>query len=199
MTYALRRYVPIALPFCFFLSFATYGEAMKQPDVKLNPSPRMRYEITATLHGVPGHLDLVEGHVDYEVSNPACVPMTPVMGATVVPQKSVPVTFQRAGEDVYKGEIYLDRLQDEDYFGQGVCHWAVVGAAAGFRHGAVKFSPAIYKDDILGKRDVVKYFSHKSFENSERERTDIGASDPKAYTEAAATFTITLHASERLP
>ncbi|MDF3981087.1 hypothetical protein P3W24_03470 [Luteibacter sp. PPL201] len=171
---------------------------MKQPDVKLNPQPRMRYEITATIHGAPGALDAIEGHVDYEVSNPDCVPMTPVMGATVVPQKSVPVTFRRTGDNVYTGEIFLDRLQDEDYFNQGVCHWSVVGVAAAFRHGQVSFSPSIYKKDILGKHDVVKYFSHASYEHAERQRIDIGANDPQAF-QSNATFSITMHAAERLP
>lgn len=188
-----------ALLLAFFLTVPAYGEAMKQPDVKLNPQPRMRYEITATVHDAPGPFERIDGHVDYEVSNPACVPMTPVMGATVTPRKRVPVTFTRSGDGQFRGEIYMDYLQDEDYFGQGVCHWAVVGATADFHHRAVNFSPAIYKDDILGRHEVVKYFSKKSYEHADNERIDIGANDSSAFVDAAATFTITLHAAERLP
>lgn len=189
----------IALPLSLLLTLPAYGEAMKQPDVKLNPEPRMRYEITATVHGAPGPFERIDGHVDYEVSNPACVPMTPVMGATVVPRKRVPVTFARSGDGQFRGEIYMDYLKDEDYFGQGVCHWAVVGATADFHHREVNFSPAIYKDDILGNREVVKYFSKRSYEHADSERIDVGANDTSAFNDAAATFTITLHAAERLP
>ncbi|KAF1003517.1 MAG: hypothetical protein GAK28_04653 [Luteibacter sp.] len=195
-----RRHLPIALPLLsLFLTFPTYGEAMKQPEVKLNPEPRMRYEITVKVDGAPGQFDRIDGHVDYRVDNPACVPMTPVMGATVVPEKRLPVEFRKTGDNEYRGEIFMDRIQDEDYFGQGVCHWAVVGATADFHHGQVNFSPAIYKDDILGKHEVVKYFSRKSYQRSDDERIDTGANDTHAFNDPQATFSIRLHAAERLP
>lgn len=196
----LRRSLPIAIPMLFlFLTFPTYGEAMKQPEVKLNPEPRMRYEITVKVDGAPGQFDRIDGHVDYRVDNPACVPMTPVMGATVVPEKRLPVEFHKTAENEFRGEIFMDRIQDEDYFGHGVCHWAVVGATADFHHRQVNFSPAIYKEDILGKREVVKYFSHKSYQRADDERIDTGANEASAFNDPHATFSIRLHATERLP
>lgn len=181
------------------LSTHAYGASMKQPDVKLNPNPRMRYEITATVKGAPGAFERVEGSVDYKVTNGNCVPLTPVTGATVEPQKHLPIVFERVGDDTYKGVVYVDQIQDEDYFGLGVCHWSVVGASADFHHGEVNFSPAIYHDEIVGQKSVVKYFSERSYERSTRSRIDIGSASPSDFTDAGKVFSITLQATEKLP
>ncbi|WP_413623782.1 hypothetical protein [Luteibacter sp. Lutesp34] len=180
------------------LSTHAYGASMKQPDIKLNPNPRMRYEITATVKGAPGAFERIEGHIDYKVVNGACVPLTPISGATVEPQTQVPVVFERAGDNIFKGEIYVDRIQDEDYFGLGVCHWTVVGATADFHHGEVNFSPAIYHDDILAQKSVIRYFSERSYERSTRPRIDIGSMSPSDFTNAGAIFSITLKAVEKI-
>lgn len=188
------------------LTFSAYGASMKKPDIKLNPNPRMRYEITATVKGAPGTFDSMGGHVDYKVVNPACVPLTPFSGATVEPQKALPVVYERVSDGVYKGVVYVDQVQDEDYFGLGVCHWSIVGVTADFHHGKVNFSPGIDVKDILAGADVVHYFSFKSYENAQKSygnedegRIDIGDRSKSAYDEPERTFSITLEAVEKTP
>lgn len=171
-----------------------YGASVTKPDVKLNPDPRIRYEITATVIGAPGGFESVGGSVDYKVTNPASVPLTPVSDATVEPQKRLPVVFERVADGVYKGVVYIDQIQDEDYFGLGVCHWSIVGTSVEFHHDQVNFSPAIYLDDILNETNFVRYFSMKSYENSGHARINIGAPSRSAYDEPSRTFTITLKA-----
>lgn len=170
----------------------------KRPEIKLNQTPRMRYEIVATVEGAPGPFERIEGSIDYKVTNGSCVPLTPISGATVEPQTQLPVVFERVGENTFKGEIYVDRIQDEDYFGMGVCHWSVVGASADFHHGEVNFSPAIYHDDIVGQRSVVRYFSERSYDRSSRSRIDIGSSNKSDFTDAGRLFSITLKSMEKL-
>ena len=177
------------------LSPHAYGASVTKPDVKLNPDPRMSYEITATVTGAPGTFESVEGSVDYKVTNLASVPVTHGSGATVEPQKRVPVVFKRVAAGVYKGVVHLDQIQDEDYFGLGVCHWSIVGTSVDFHHDQVNFSPAIYLDDILNGTNFVRYFSIKSYENASRDRIDIGAPSKSAYDEPSRTFAITLKAS----
>lgn len=174
-----------------------YGATMKNPDIKLNPNPRMRYEITATVTGAPGGFESIGGSVDYKVTNPASVPLTPISGATVEPEKQLPVVFERVAEGVYKGVVYVDQIQDEDYFGLGVCHWSIVGASIDLHHDQVNFSPAIYLDDILSGTNFVRFFSLKSYENAGHARTDIGAPSKSAYDEPDRTFSITLKAAEK--
>jgi len=158
----------------------------------------MRYEITATVIDAPGTFERIEGHIDYKVLNGACVPLTPISGATVEPQTQSPVTFVRTGDNTFKGEIYVDRIQDEDYFGLGVCHWSVVGASVDFHHGEVNFSPAIYHDDIVSQKSVTRYFSERSYERSSRSRIDIGSPSKSVFNDPGAVFSIALKSTEKL-
>lgn len=180
------------------LSTHAYGATMKQPDIKLNPNPRMRYEITATISGAPGPFERIEGTVDYKVFNGDCVPLTPITGATVEPQKRLPLVFERVSDNTFKSFVYVDQIQDEDYFGLGVCHWSVVGASVDFHHGGVNFSPAIYHDDIVGQNSVVRYFSERSYERTSRSRIDIGSPSKSDFNDPSAVFSITLKAMEKL-
>lgn len=103
-----------ALGAAFLLTSTAYGATMTKPDIKLNPNPRMRYEITAIVDGAPGAFDTISGHVDYKVTNEDCVPMTPVMGATIPPEKRLPLTFSRVDGNEFKAVVFIDQIQDED-------------------------------------------------------------------------------------
>lgn len=184
------------LPF----TFSAYGAATQNPDIKLNPQPRMRYEITVKVDGAPGPFDRVEGVVDYRVSNETCVPLTPVTGATVAPEKRVPIVLTRAGDNVYKGKVFVDLLQDEDYFGKGVCHWSVVAASANLFVKQVDFSAPLFHDDLLKGNAVTRYYSNRSYATTQMERVDAGEADRAQYQdEANATFSVTVHAEEKHP
>lgn len=184
----------LALPF----TFSAHGAAMNKPDIKLNPQPRMRYEITIRVDNAPGPFDRVEGVVDYRVSNENCVPLTPVTGATVAPEKRVPIVLTHSGENVYKGEIYADLLQDEDYYGKGVCHWSVVAASANLFVKQVDFSAPLLHDDLLRGKPVTRYYSNRSYATTRVERVDTGETDRSQYQdEASSTFSITVRTEHR--
>lgn len=40
------------------------------------------------------------------------------------------VAFTKVSEDTYRGTIYLDRMLDEDIYGNGICRWQIVQVAA---------------------------------------------------------------------
>jgi hypothetical protein len=186
--------VALALPFTFF----AHGAAVNKPDIKLNPQPPMRYEINIKVDNAPGPFDRVEGVVDYRVSNDNCVPLTPVTGATVAPEKRVPIVLTHSGENVYKGEIYADLLQDEDYYGKGVCHWSVVAASANLFVKQVDFSAPLFHDDLLRGKPVTRYYSNRSYATTRVERVDTGETGRSQYQdEANSTFSITVRAEHR--
>jgi hypothetical protein len=143
---------------------AACGSTTKIPDIKQNPHPRMRYEITMTIKGAPRPFDSISGFVQYKVSNDRCVPLNPISGATLPPEKSVPLEWSHVSDNVYKGTLYVDLLQDEDYYGLGVCHWAVVAARASLKVKQVDFSPYLFVDSILKQAPETLYFSKKQFE-----------------------------------
>ncbi|WP_090449140.1 hypothetical protein [Dyella sp. OK004] len=136
---------------------------MNTPDIKHNPHPKMRYEITIMIQDAPGAFESVNGSVQYRVKNDDCVPLQPVSGARLVPEEDVHVTFHRVSEHEYKGTIYLDLLQDEDYYGLGVCHWGLVNVAAELKAGKMIFTPYIGVDQIIAQRPSVQYFLKSNY------------------------------------
>ncbi len=96
---------------------------MDDSDIKQNPHPKQAYEITVTIRNAPGPFDSVKGEMLFEVANSDCVPQDPFSGARKVPTSHPPVPLEPLGSGRYRGTIYLDLLQDDDYFGLGTCHW----------------------------------------------------------------------------
>jgi hypothetical protein len=181
------------------------GSNMKTPDIKQNPHPRMRYEITMTIQGAPGPFDSISGFVQYKVSNDRCVPLTPISGATLPPEKSVPLKLSHVSDNVYKGTLYVDLLQDEDYYGLGVCHWAIVAASADLKIKNAALTPAIFHDDIVAQKSVATYFVNGDYlaapKNTGDEQVITGSPNRALYGSdgsgsRADLFSVTLSAKE---
>lgn len=181
------------------LPFTAYGATMTQPDIKQNPNPKMRYEITATIEGAPGPFDRVLGVVDYRVTNELCVPATPVMGARIVPEKRTAVEFRRDHDNVYRATVYLDLLQDEDYFGKGTCHWTLMAAGIELTHATVTFSASLFHDDLLAGKPVPRYFAEGSYAKAQPMRVDTGIADRAQFHGAGSLFSVTMRAEEQTP
>lgn len=190
----------------FSLTLITSGcgaSSMKTPDIKQNPNPKMRYEITMTIDGAPGPFDAISGFVQYKVANDQCVPLTEGSGATLAPEKSVPINLTRISDTVYKGTFYTDLLQDEDYYGRGVCHWAVVAATTALKVGKVGFSPDIFLDDIVAQKSITNYFPQLDYDAARRGDEDmfpvnVGESSPSNFKPdiQAHLFSVTLASKE---
>lgn len=184
-----------ALPAC--------GPSMKKPDIKLNPHPKMRYEITLTIEDAPGPFDAVEGYAGYEVANGSCVPLTPFSGATLTPEKDVPMALSRVSDKVYGGELYVDLLTDEDYFGLGLCRWSMPFANFSLRVGNLVFGHSLALNDILENKSVTRYFSMLSYREStplkdgERPWVNSGNAQRSDFKEPKSTFSMTLIAKEK--
>jgi hypothetical protein len=176
---------------------------MNTPDIKQNPHPRMRYEITVTIQDAPGPFDSINGDVQYGVANDDCVPLQPFSGAQLSPDKHVPLVFTRVSGNLYKATMYADLLLDEDYYGRGVCHWSIVGASADLRIKDGALSPAIFHDDIMAQKPVTTYFANGDYlaatkKSSGDERAIFGSPNRALYGSDSRTdlFSITLAAKE---
>ncbi|RDD82803.1 hypothetical protein DVJ77_04605 [Dyella tabacisoli] len=171
---------------------------MKTPDIKQNPHPKTRYEITVTINDAPGPFDSVAGVVHYMVENDRCVPLTPISGATLAPEKNFPITFTRVSDNVYKGTIYADLLQDEDYYGLGVCHWAVNTMWATLKVKGVDFSPAMDLKEIVSQKPTPTYFVKADYFNTDKERSAFGTTNRSLFQTESSTdiFSMTLSAKE---
>lgn len=191
----LRRALPM-LALAFLTS--AYTSAMKNPEIKHNPTPKKRYDITLTVDGAPGPFDSITGFVEYKVVNDECVPLEPVSGATIAPEEKVPVVFKHAQGNTYTGAIYADLIQDEDYYGLGVCHWQVVAASAVLKNKAVEFSPAIFHKDIAAQHAVPTYFVKGDYTDNAKPHSAFGTTNRSLFQPESRTdlFTVTLAAKE---
>ncbi|HEL3159575.1 TPA: hypothetical protein UMF67_003334 [Stenotrophomonas maltophilia] len=101
---------------------------------KLNPAPKQAYELVLTLKDAPGPFAVVEGVAQYDVSNYAdCGRILPATGTAGRITSQEPVELRKVGENEYRGTFYRDRMQDEEYYGRGTCHWALTGVGAMLR------------------------------------------------------------------
>ena len=200
----MKRLIP-ALAVLLAITTTACGQAMKQPDIKLNAHPKMRYEITLTIEDAPGPFDAVEGSAGYQVSNDRCVPLQPVSGARHTPRKHVPIALTRVSDKVYKGELYVDLLQDEDYFGLGLCRWSMPFANFGLQIGNLVFGHSIALEDILASKSVTRYFNNQSYfsedaksKNDNHPRVSSGNANRSDFgNESKNTFSTTLTAKEK--
>ena len=188
----------------FFLALLATGcSHMIDPDIKQNPHPVKRYEITMTIDGAPGPFDSVTGFMQYDVSNHLCVPQDSLSGARPTPDFPLPITFNRASENVYKGIVYLDLLQDENYYDLGVCHWRMTAAVVILKRkgSGIDFSPDASFDDVVAQKPITRYFAKKLFFDTDPHEIGVGGvplSDTVAKYRSDY-FSITLAAKENLP
>jgi len=101
---------------------------------KLNPAPKQGYELVLTLKDAPGPFTVVEGVAQYDVSNHKdCGRVLRATGTASRITSQELVTLRKVGENEYRGTFYLDRMQDQDYYDRGVCHWTLTGVGAMLR------------------------------------------------------------------
>lgn len=153
-------------PMFLALSISACGSYMN-PDIQQNPHPRLRYDITMTIDDVPGPFDSVTGFVQYSVTNKNCAPEDPIAGVTVTPSIDPPIIFTRVSDHLYRATVYADLIKDEDYYGKGVCRWAMTGVVGALKTNGVTLSPDISSDQIASNESSTSYFSKKFYNHSD--------------------------------
>lgn len=130
---------------------------------RLNPSPRKAYEVTLTLDKAPGAFGLVEAAAQYDVSNEQeCGRIQPETGTAGRITSQETVALKKISETEYRGTLYLDLMQDEDYYGRGVCHWEFSGASVLLKAtGAeeeTRFLSFIEAKTVTAQQALTKYY-----------------------------------------
>jgi hypothetical protein len=142
----------------------------KNPQKNLHPVKR--YEVTATADA-PGPWDSVRGAVFFDVINKECVPKDSFTGGQNVPNIGYEFEMVHMEGNKWKGYFYRDALQDEDYFGLGVCRWDATGAGPVFTvHGAT-FTPSRGLEQALQVVSYTEYFKRSAYDD--RSFTGMGA------------------------
>lgn len=145
------------------------SSSMDKPlEVKLNPHPTERYELTVTLDA-PGPWESVKGHVGYVVSNEDCTPKNDFEGVHKIPIVDRTFELARVDDTTYRGYFYRDLIRDDDYFGLGICHWEMENVSAAFLvHGLTFSTGTAFYDRATAKfklppKPVIEYFSKNAY------------------------------------
>lgn len=98
---------------------------------KTNPNPTAGYRVRLKINDAPGPFDIIRvgGQFDVRNSN-ECGEVIPAVGLPGKIVRSNNIPLRRVGGDEYEGVVYLDTMQDEDYYGKGVCHWELTAVYA---------------------------------------------------------------------
>ncbi len=133
---------------------------------KLNPSPKQAYRVILSVKDAPGPFAAIEGFAQY--SAPDCTYIiNEAAGATAHPEKIIPVAYTKIDEHTYAGTIHTDAMQDEDYFGQGVCHWNLVVVSAQLRatgaQGETRFFATLSRDALLAHQPQTRRHEKKRY------------------------------------
>ena len=155
-----------------FLAAATLLVACEttsnQPQHRLNPTPEQAYEVRVVLEDAPGPFAQIKASVQYNALNGAtCGKASRLAGNVPNPSIMEDVTFERVSDTEYRGVVYNDLILDEDYFGNGVCNWALthvtVGVAGDTGPYGTWFVTTLSNDALQTGKPKVSYFSRTHY------------------------------------
>ena len=132
-----------------------------------------------------------------------------IEGVTSHPRKYVDIPLRQVGKNEYEASFYFDAVQDEDYFGEGVCHWKPDGFGGTFKATGKEeetgFTISDVMRNLLEKKTLTKYYWKWSYPYFTREDGSIspdfvnfGITSPELYSaeEHKEMFTITVTLEE---
>lgn len=174
---------------------------------KVNPSPRKAFEVTLTLNNAPGAFGLVQAAAQYDVSNEQeCGKIQPETGTGARITSQEAVALKKVSDTEYRGTVYLDLMQDEDYYGRGVCHWEFSGASVMLKATGTdeetRFLSFIDAKAVTAQQALTKYYWNKGYPRSEAKGfPDTGEPSPEQFKPEIRDelFTITLASKEVAP
>jgi hypothetical protein len=164
----------------------------------LNQHPQKRYEVIATSHA-PGPWDSLKGIAFFDVINKPCVPENSFTGGQAVPNTDIDISMTRVDDHTWKGYFYRDALQDEDYFGLGICHWDTTGVGIAAVAKGVRFNSSDMLVSLLRNGASTSYFKKSDYGDASKIRygaADLTAEDPEVLQRPDAYFTVTISVKE---
>lgn len=176
---------------------ATAVMTLPDIDIKQNISPKRSYALGINFSGLPGSISNLVATADYVVDNVECVPPQKISGARLRPEHSQQLTLQQVDNNLFATMIHADALQDEDYFGLGVCHWGLNWATIRFESPTTKFVGAISIDQIQAGSPVEQHYLASDFGKKPEPAVAVFGEETDIFrAEAGPRFILTLTPSE---
>ena len=179
---------------------------------QLNPHPKQAYRLKIKINDAPGPLvSMNNTYVRYMARDCSYV-INHIEGVTSHPRKYVDIPLRQVGKNEYEASFYFDAVQDEDYFGEGVCHWKPDGFGGTFKATGKEeetgFTISDVMRNLLEKKTLTNYYWKWSYPYFTREDGSIspdfvnfGITSPELYSaeEHKEMFTITVTLEEIKP
>ena len=170
---------------------------------KKNPHPVQRYEVIATAKAPgQGPWEKVQGYVSFKVTNVDCVPQDSFTGARNVPNVNFYFEMTRSGPETWAGYFYRDALQDEDFFGRGVCKWGTSTVGVEFIAHGTSFTSSDLLETFVHQGPQTGYFKKSEFLNSTKngeDALDFSSDNPQYIANPDAFFPIAVTVEEAKP
>ncbi|MFT3667428.1 MAG: hypothetical protein QM795_02275 [Pseudoxanthomonas sp.] len=183
----LAMIVPVALSLSSCTPFGN-DAGSRPPSIRLNPHPVRAYRVVLTLDDAPGPFRLVEGVAEYTAKyrdepGRTCGYMAGGVGAFIPLNWGEPFELKKVSDDTYEGVVHADGVLDEDYDGEGVCHWEMIEIRARLRandnQADTRFVPFIRTTPEMIETSSTRYFWKGVYANPEfSQYTSFGQSDP---------------------
>ena len=137
---------------------------------RVNPNPKRGYIITMTIKDAPGPFWYVGFGAQYDA--PDCMYWSnKFAGTTSSPMRILKLPIKKLDDTTYVATVYLDAMLDEDYYGDGVCHWQLTGVTGGLKATGADvetgFGIDISPKSIVAQETVTKYFWKKRYPREE--------------------------------
>lgn len=174
------------------ISLSACGGDAGRPRIELNQHPKMHYAISVSIDNPPGPFDNIDAVVDYGVTNNSCVPEQPFSGARILPSKHVSLKLRKTGNVTYESDMYVDLVQDEDYYSMGVCRWSLAAITVTAKRQKMAFITPLSAKNFRSTGAETRYFSYSSYADSGEAVRNMGNTNPNAYPEASRTFSISV-------
>jgi hypothetical protein len=128
---------------------------------RLNPTPKLGYGIVLTLQDAPGPLKKMGWSALYQAKGCNFI-VNDFAGVRGEPEHTVVLPFTERPDGSFAATVYLDAMLDEDYYGNGVCQWKMVGVGAGVMATGASdessFRASLRPDQVLAEQPVQLYF-----------------------------------------
>lgn len=136
-----------------------------------NPNPQQAYRITMTIHDAPGPFGIVRGYAQYDVANKdACGDINAMTGTASRMTRLEPFALTKKSDTEYEAVVYADLMQDDDYYGRGVCHWELVMARVALKASAsekdFEFLATIDAPEIESEKRTVSWYWKGAYPNN---------------------------------
>ena len=179
---------------------------------QLNPHPKQAYRLKIKINDAPGPLVSMNNTYIRYMARDCSYVINHIEGVTSHPRKYVDIPLRQVDKNEYEASFYFDAVQDEDYFGEGVCHWKPDGFGGTFKATGKEeetgFTISDVMRNLLEKKTLTKYYWKWSYPYFTREDGSIspdfvnfGITSPELYSaeEHKEMFTITVTLEEIKP